>query len=340
VTAVGSPLLSLEQVGKTFDVRGSGSQRTLRALSDVSLAVERRQILGIVGESGCGKSTLARVVVLLERPSEGEVRFDGEPVAGLTGANLLAYRRRVQLVFQDPYGALAPRMSVADAIEEPLRIHHVGSPADRKRRVGKLFDLVGLAQNFGSRYPHQLSGGQRQRVNIARALALEPRLLLLDEPVSALDVSVQAQVLNLLRDLHRELDLTYMFISHDLRVVRYLCDTVAVMYLGRIVEQGSAARVFSAPRHPYTLALMRLIPDHTDVSSRPAAVLRGEVPSPVNQPAGCPFHPRCPMAQERCRVERPLLRPVGDGHLSACHFAESVEATVFQQQAADPSVVS
>ncbi|MCC6790772.1 MAG: ATP-binding cassette domain-containing protein [Thermomicrobiales bacterium] len=339
MSAPSTPILELKQVGKSFEVRGHGAQGRLRALDDVSLAIARQQIVGIVGESGCGKSTLARVVVRLETPTDGSIAFEGRPIDGLSGRDLLAYRRKVQLVFQDPYSALAPRMSVEDAIEEPLRIHKIGDAGERKRRVARLLDLVGLARNLGARYPHQLSGGQRQRVNIARALALEPSLLLLDEPVSALDVSIQAQVLNLLRDLQQELGLTYLFISHDLRVVRYLCDTVAVMYLGRVVEHGPADEVFAQPRHPYTLALLLSIPDHSAAHDTHTVVLTGEVPSPVNVPSGCAFHTRCPLAREVCRIERPALREVTPGRWSACHFAEEVsDETIYRGAPAGATV--
>lgn len=325
-TTAAVPILELENVGKTYQLRGHGPKPSLRALDDLSLQVPRQEIAGVVGESGCGKSTLAKIIVRLESPTEGVARYDGRDIHALTGADLLAYRRHVQMVFQDPYSALAPRMSIADAIEEPLRIHKAGASEERKQRVADLLDMVGLARSLGARFPHQLSGGQRQRVTIARALALEPDVLLLDEPVSALDVSIQAQVLNLLRSLQAELGLTYLFISHDLRVVNYLCDTVAVMYLGRIVEQGEVTRVFTMPRHPYTLALLQSIPDHSIVEQPRGVVLKGEVPSPVDIPAGCAFHPRCLLAQDICRNQRPLLREVGGGRLSACHFAEEVPA--------------
>jgi oligopeptide/dipeptide ABC transporter ATP-binding protein len=318
------PILQLRNVGKSFPVRGQHGGALLRALDGVDLTIARGEIAGVVGESGCGKSTLAKIVVRLETPTDGDALFQGVSIGSLSGDALRGYRRKVQLVFQDPYSALAPRMSIADAIEEPLKIHKIGEPAWRTQRVGELLDLVGLARSMGSRYPHQLSGGQRQRVNIARALALEPDLLLLDEPVSALDVSIQAQVLNLLRDLQQKLGLTYLFISHDLRVVRYLCDVVAVMYLGRIVEHGPAEAVFAAPKHPYTLALLHAIPDHANAGEEREIVLRGEVPNPIDTPSGCAFHPRCPMAQEICTRERPALRTLVDGRRSACHFAEDV----------------
>ncbi len=319
------PVLEIEGLAKAFRARGHGN-RELWALDGIDLAVEPGTIVGVVGESGCGKSTLLRTIVRLEDPTRGRVLFRGEDVEALKGDGLRAYRRRVQLVFQDSYAALPPRMAVGAAVEEPLRIFRAGDTASRGRRVAELFDLVGLPQTMRARYPHQLSGGQRQRVNIARALALEPDLLLLDEPVSALDVSVQAQVLNLLRDLQSRIGLTYLFISHDLRVVRYLCSDVAVMYLGRIVEQGPAATVFDRPAHPYTLALLRSIPDHSTGGGRRSG-LSGEVPSPIDRPSGCPFHPRCPFARPVCSTERPELRPVAaTGALAACHFAEEVAA--------------
>ena len=324
MSAAPNRVLQLNGIGKTYRVRGHAGASQLRALDDLSLSVDRQQIVGIVGESGCGKSTLARIIIRLESPTDGAMLFEGTDIHALSRADLLAYRRRVQLVFQDPYSALAPRMSAEDAIEEPLKIHKVGNAAERKQQVAKLLDLVGLARGLGSRYPHQLSGGQRQRVNIARALALDPSLLILDEPVSSLDVSIQAQVLNLLRDLQRELGLTYLFISHDLRVVNYLCDVVAVMYLGRIVEYGPLQAIFEQPRHPYTLALLLSIPDHSSQQENHTVVLRGEVPSPVSVPSGCAFHPRCPLAREICSVERPALRPTGNRRVAACHFPEEV----------------
>jgi len=330
-----TPILEFRGAGKTFHLRGKGGGGKLVALADVDLAIERGQIVGCMGESGCGKSTLARLVVRLEAPTAGNVLLRGDDVSALKGPQLKAYPRHVQLVFQDPYSALAPRMNVRDAIADPLRIHHIGNSSSRKTRVAELLDLVGLPAEMAGRYPHQLSGGQRQRVNIARALALEPDLLILDEPVSALDVSIQAQVINLLRDLHQRLGLTYAFISHDLRVVKYLCDVVAVMYLGRIVEYGPTEAVFAAPRHPYTAALLQSIPDHSDAAAGvPWAPLRGEVPNPIDAPSGCAFHPRCPMAQSICVQERPPLRPVGNGRLSACHFAEQVDLKAMLQEAA------
>jgi oligopeptide/dipeptide ABC transporter ATP-binding protein len=322
--------LSLREAGKTFRARVPAAAPTPFGRSMAStLDIAAGSVVGLVGESGCGKSTLARTIVRLEAPTDGRVLYRGTDVHALAGADLARYRREVQLVFQDPYAALPPRMRCGEAIEEPLRIHRSGDAATRRRRSAELLDLVGLPRTMGTRYPHQLSGGQRQRINIARALALEPRLLVLDEPVSALDVSIQGQVLNLLSALRQDLGLTYLFISHDLRVVRYLCDEVAVMYLGRLVEVGPTEEVFARPKHPYTLALIRSIPDHEREGLGGRVVLRGEVPSPIDRPPGCPFHTRCPMARDVCVREVPPLRLIGMGnHLAACHFAEEVSDAV------------
>ncbi|MCC6674768.1 MAG: ATP-binding cassette domain-containing protein [Thermomicrobiales bacterium] len=319
-------IVTIEHLVKEYAVRGGGDT-TLVALDDVNLTVDRGEILGIMGESGCGKSTLAKVLLRLEAPTSGTVTVDGEDLAHLDRAQSERYPRKVQMVFQDPYGALAPRMNIGTALEEPLRIHKIGDKQQRRQRVQELLALVGLDKSLANRYPHQLSGGQRQRVNIARALALDPEVLVLDEPVSALDVSVQAQVLNLLREVQQRLGVTYLFISHDLRVVRYLCDRVGVMYLGGIVEDGPTEEVFASPMHPYTLALLHSIPDHEESdATRRSFRLKGEVPNPIDKPSGCSFHPRCPIAQEICTRERPPLRRVTETRLAACHFAEEVPA--------------
>ena len=315
----------IENLVKEYSVRGASEDVKLVALDLVNLTVKRGEILGIMGESGCGKSTLAKVLLRLEAPTDGRITVDDENVARLTKDQAQNYPRKVQMVFQDPYAALAPRMRIGTALEEPLRIHHLGDAKQRRKRVDELLALVGLDGSLANRYPHQLSGGQRQRVNIARALALEPEVLVLDEPVSALDVSIQAQVLNLLRDVHERLGVTYLFISHDLRVVRYLCNRVGVMYLGSVVEDGPSEDVFATPMHPYTLALLHSIPDHQDLDSPAASFrLKGEVPNPIERPSGCSFHPRCPIARPICARERPPLRNVGNQRLSACHFAEEV----------------
>ncbi|MCO5222225.1 MAG: ATP-binding cassette domain-containing protein [Thermomicrobiales bacterium] len=315
----------IEDLVKEYPVRGADDTVQLVALDAVNLSVERGEILGIMGESGCGKSTLAKVLLRLEPPTSGRVEVDSEDIARLTKSQAREYPRKVQMVFQDPYAALAPRMRVGAALEEPLAIHQIGDKPQRRQRVEELLALVGLDKSLAGRYPHQLSGGQRQRVNIARALALDPEVLVLDEPVSALDVSVQAQVLNLLREVHQRLGVTYLFISHDLRVVRYLCERVGVMYLGSIVEDGPSEAVFASPMHPYTLALLHSIPDHQAAEGGTVSFrLKGEVPNPIDRPTGCAFHPRCPMAQAICTLQRPPLRPVGGKRFSACHFAEDV----------------
>jgi oligopeptide/dipeptide ABC transporter ATP-binding protein len=296
----------------------------LRAVDGVSIHVSAGETLGLVGESGCGKSTLARCIVGISRPTEGAIALGGMALEGRR-AERFDRARAVQMVFQDPSGSLNPRLSVGRIIEEPLMVHRIGTRAERRRRVEEIASQVGLAPYHLARYPHELSGGQRQRVSIARALTLEPGLLVCDEAVSALDVSVQAQVLNLFIDLQQRLGLAYLFISHDLAVVRYIAHRIAVMYLGRIVEIGPAEAVWSRRNHPYTRALVDAIPDETTRRDR-ASLLEGDVPSPVNPPSGCAFRTRCPHARARCADEVPLLRDRGGGLQVACHFAEEIEA--------------
>lgn len=297
-------------------------KRPIRAVAGVSLEVRRGETLGLVGESGCGKSTTARAVVGLAPVHSGEIRFCGEPVAVRQAAARRALKRKVQMVFQDPYASLDPRMTVGDLVAEPLLIHEVGDRKERQLRAIELMLQVGLNPRFLNRYPHEFSGGQRQHIGIARALALDPELVLLDEPVSALDVSIQAQVLNLLAELRRERGLSYLFIAHDLSVVRHLCDRVAVMYLGRIVEIGTTREVFDSPRHPYTKALLSAVPvpDPAVEKSRQRILLAGDPPLPDRDPVGCAFAGRCARAEARCRVETPELE--GLAHLAACFFAE------------------
>jgi oligopeptide/dipeptide ABC transporter ATP-binding protein len=314
------PLLEVKNLVKHYPTRSGAFGRTkgaVRAVDGVSLSLMPGETLGLVGESGCGKSTLVKTLLWLERPTSGEIRFRGQP---LDQAHAHAMRRDIQIVFQDPYQSLPPRMTIGEIVADPMRIHKLGDKATIERRVRQLLQEVGLNPDRAGQYPFQFSGGQRQRVGIARALAVEPSLLLLDESVSALDVSVQAQVLNLLRDLQERHNLTYIFISHDLSVVRHMSDRIAVMYLGRIVEQGPAAQVYDQPLHPYTRALLSAAPSLTK-GRRERIRLQGEPPKPTAPPSGCPFHPRCPMARERCSVDVPMLHEWLPGRLAACHYA-------------------
>jgi oligopeptide/dipeptide ABC transporter ATP-binding protein len=321
----GDPLLVVERLVKHFSVeRGVlRAPGTLRAVDGVSLTVRRGETLGLVGESGSGKTTIARCLMRLATPDAGRIVYDGVDVLGLQARALRAFRRRMQLVFQDPYGSLNPRMRVGAAVREPLEIHDLARGHAADERVAALFGEVGLDVSLRARYPHELSGGQRQRVGIARALAVEPEFLVLDEPVSALDVSVQAQVLALLTELQERRGLTYLFIAHDLAVVRQMADSVAVMYLGKIVEEGPAEDLFANPRHPYTLSLLSAVPVPDPAARRARIVLEGDPPSPLAPPPGCPFHPRCPhpTKDDRCRTEPPALREVAPGHVAGCHYA-------------------
>jgi peptide/nickel transport system ATP-binding protein len=297
----------------------------VKAVDGVDLEIREGTTLGLVGESGCGKSTLGRALLRLSPVTEGKVIFDGVDVAGLRGEDLRRIRQDMQMVFQDPLASLNPRQSVETILTEPLRAH--GIAYDRRTRVRELLDQVGLPPSAAQKYPHEFSGGQRQRIGIARALALEPRFVIADEPVSALDVSIQAQVLNLLEELQQKLGLTYLVIAHDLAVVRHVSDEVAVMYLGGIVEQASSDDLYSQPFHPYTKALMSAVPvpDPRIEATRERILLQGDLPSPANPPAGCRFHTRCPFRQEaRCDTERPELRVIGPGHRVACHYAEDI----------------
>jgi len=298
----------------------------VRAVNGVSLAVERGESVGLVGESGCGKSTLGNAVLRLVRVQGGTIRFEDQDVLTLTRRDLFRYRRRSQMIFQDPYGSLNPRLSVGAAIEECLAVHRMGNRAERKQRVRELLQTVGLDPDYAARYPHEFSGGQRQRVGIARALALNPVLVVADEPVSALDVSVQAQILNLMKDLQQARGLAYLFIAHDLAVVRYMCDRVLVMYAGRIVEAAGVDALFACPAHPYTRALLSAVPDvekglRARATGKRLEIVKGEVPTVTSAVAGCPFHPRCPHARDLCREQMPDEREIGPGHMSRCHFA-------------------
>jgi len=317
-----SPLLQLTNLQTHFPMESGFLLRkqtgVVKAVDGVTLAIAPGEVLGLVGESGCGKSTLARTVMQLVPTTGGSVVFAGKNLTTASAAELLAARRGLQMVFQDPFASLNPRMNVFATLAEPLEVHHV-VPKDRvPARVAELMELVGLAPRFMRKYPHEFSGGQRQRIAIARALALEPKLIVADEPVSALDVSIQAQILNLLAELVRKMNLTLLFIAHDLSVVKHISDRVAVMYLGKIVELGPAADVIERPRHPYTRALVSAIPVYDPDARRARIILPGEPPSPLNPPAGCPFHPRCPLVQEKCQAAVPPLAPAGPGRVAAC----------------------
>jgi oligopeptide/dipeptide ABC transporter ATP-binding protein len=317
-----SLLLEARDLAKLFPVGGglfAKSHETVRAVDGISFVIPAGQTLGLVGESGCGKTTTAKLVLRLEEPTGGAIRFQGRDLQALDGEGLREYRRSVQAVFQDPFASLNPRMRVRAIIVEPLVTNERLDSAEVNRRVQRLLELVGLPERAADLFPHEFSGGQRQRIAIARALALSPKLVVLDEPVSALDVSIRAQILNLLRDLQAQLGLSYLFIAHDLAAVAHMSHTIAVMYLGKIVETGEAGAIAKTPKHPYTQALFSAaLPTHPD-EQREEIILPGEVPSPLRPPAGCRFHPRCPLAMPRCSAEEPRLRPV-DGRLAACHL--------------------
>ena len=303
-----------------------GARPVLRAVDGVSLSVDRGRTLGLVGESGCGKTTLGLAVLRLVEPTGGRVVFDGVELQSLRGEALLDVRRRMQVIFQDPYSSLNPRQTAGDIVRSPLDVQRVGSPAERDERVAELFSLVGLRTNQRNLFPHQFSGGQRQRISIARALALQPDFIVCDEPVSALDVAIQAQILNLLCDLQEELHLTFLFISHDLAVVQHICDEIAVMYLGVVVERTNRKALFRNPRHPYTRALLSAVPTRRGMRKIERIRLEGDIPSPIDVPPGCRFHTRCAHAQARCRVEAPELVEKEPGHWEACHFDTSHRA--------------
>ncbi len=319
------PVIEATDLARHYEIRRGlfAGRATVKALAGASFTLARGRTLAVVGESGCGKSTLARLITLIEPPTAGTLKFDGADVAGADRETLRKLRQRVQIVFQDPYGSLNPRKKVGAILEEPLVINTDLAPGERRARAEEMMAKVGLRPEHYRRYPHMFSGGQRQRIAIARALMLRPRILVADEPVSALDVSIQAQVLNLLMDLQEELDLAYLFISHDLSVVRHIADEVMVMYLGRPVEQGPTEAIFTRPRHPYTQALLASTPAVDPALRRERLAVKGEMPSPLDPPPGCAFHRRCPYATEVCSRERPELEPLDD-HLVACHHADRI----------------
>jgi oligopeptide/dipeptide ABC transporter ATP-binding protein len=316
-------LLEVRNLSVTFDTE----RGPVRAVDGLDLDVEPGDVLGLVGESGSGKSTTARLALRLLEPTAGRIRFDGQDITSLSTRALRPLRQRMQMVFQDPFASLDPRMTVRQTLEEPLVAHGIGTAASRRARADELLQLVNLSAHHAARYPHEFSGGQRQRVGIARALALQPDLVVCDEAVSALDVSIQAQVINLLKELQARLGLAYLFIAHDLAVVKHMADRVAVMYLGRLVEVAPKEALFADPRHPYTRMLISAIPAAHPAAQRAPVEVRGDLPSPADPPSGCPFHTRCPFAVERCRREVPALAPVGDAsHLAACHRQHELPA--------------
>ena len=320
-----TPIAEVANLKKYFALGGGlfgGGHATVKAVDGVSFAINPGETLCLVGESGCGKSTVGKLLLRLLEPTEGAIRLDGEDITHLGVGDMRPHRKRMQMVFQDPYASLNPRMAAGHIVSEPLENYSDISPKDREARVGELFEKVGLRADAMKRYPFEFSGGQRQRLGIARALALNPAVIIADEPVSALDVSVQAQVLNLMMDLQQELGLAYLFVSHDLAVVEHIGHRVAVMYLGKIVEIAQKEALFETPLHPYTQALMAAAPIPDPNARRERIVLQGDVPSPINPPSGCAFHTRCPFAFERCKIETPALKPAADGRRVACHLVD------------------
>ncbi|MCP3772720.1 dipeptide ABC transporter ATP-binding protein [Paenibacillus sp. MZ04-78.2] len=316
------PLVEVKNLRKVFPIKKGwfGKPALLQAVDNVSFSIHKGETFSIVGESGCGKSTTGRLITRLLAPSEGEIWFDGQEIGQLDESRIRPLRRQMQMVFQDPYASLNPRMKIKDIIAEPLLIHENMSAAEREKDVQRLLEVVGLSSFHGERYPHEFSGGQRQRVGIARALAVKPSLIVADEPVSALDVSIQSQVLNLLQDLQEELGLTYLFISHDLSVVEHISDRIGVMYLGSMVELGDKDAIYEKPLHPYTQALFSSVPVPDPRLKREKIVLKGDLPSPVDPPSGCRFHTRCPVATDVCRTKAPVFQEQEPGHYVACHL--------------------
>lgn len=319
-------LLKVENLKKYFPIRAGLLAKhvgDVKAVDDVSFEIYEGETLGIVGESGCGKSTTGRVLMRLHEPTEGKVTFEGTELTSLSAEEMRKMRREIQMVFQDPYASLNPRHTIEKILEEPLIVHGIGTPAERKKKVMEYLQIVGLSEYHAKRYPHQFSGGQRQRIGIARALMTNPKLIIADEPVSALDVSIQAQVLNLMQKLQEDLKLTYIFIAHDLGVVRHISDRVGVMYLGRMVELAESESLYSEPLHPYTQALLSAVPVPDPQYERAQILLKGDIPSPSNPPTGCTFHTRCPRAMEHCKVVAPTMQQIKPGHSVACHLYDA-----------------
>ncbi|MBP1947916.1 ABC transporter ATP-binding protein [Virgibacillus litoralis] len=326
-----STLLEVKNIKKHFPLKNenffSREKPVLKAVDGVSFSIEAGETLGLVGESGCGKSTAGRVMLKLLEPTEGEIFFKGENITSFRGEKLRKLRKDMQIIFQDPYASLNPRKTIEQTITEPMKIFNIPKE-ERQKKLKRLLDVVGLSSYHKSRYPHEFSGGQRQRIGIARSLALEPELVICDEPVSALDVSIQAQVINLMEDLQDEFNLTYIFIAHDLSVVHHISDRVAVMYLGELVEIGEVAEVYQNPKHPYTQALLSAVPEVNPNQEKQRIILSGDLPSPANPPQGCKFHTRCPYAEEICRTQVPKLKKVSsDGQMASCHFVKEVVET-------------
>jgi oligopeptide transport system ATP-binding protein len=314
------PLLSVSGLAKEFAIKGNKNK--IKAVDGVSFSLNAGETLGVVGESGSGKSTLGRLVLRLLEPTAGEINFDGQKISELNPKELRAARRQMQMIFQDPFASLDPRMTIEALIREPLDIHQIGTTAERAEMVRKIVGHVGLTEDALTRYPHEFSGGQRQRISIARAIITKPKLIVADEPVSALDVSIQSQILNLMLELRKELNLTYIFISHDLSVIQHIADKVAVMYLGKIVEFAPVEEIFANPQHPYTKALISAVPQINPKDRTNRVVLTGDIPSPASQPSGCHFHPRCPIAESKCSQQEPVLRTLTTpGHQVSCHLA-------------------